>query len=659
MQYVHRGVESGDWRRSLPIAMALIGLISGGVVGCQAPGSTVPAVPSAGGRAGGLAPAPTIGNADEFLVVDCLLPARVKRLGRQLTYLGARRPLRTSAVDCEIRGGEYVAYDRADYRTALAIWTATANEGDPKAQNYVGEIYERGLGTIPDHQSAAQWYELAAVQGFAPAQINLGQLYERGLGVTRDQVQAINWYRRAAGLEEAGLAFVESADVATEFEVLRRETEALEGQVRELERQLQEDATSAGTAEGEQVAQERAKLAAEREELEREREDLASQLEVLRRETGALEGQVRELERQLQETATSVATAEREQLAQERAKLVAESDELERERELAVEERTALDARHAEIEGREDEILESLLGNDEADRYVVAIAELQEQIESKNREWDTLIRDASLPSSAPLPPIALGNFYALVIGNVEYQHLGKLETSIRDAEAITILLSEKYGFEVTLLRNANRYQILSALNEFREKLGEQDNLLIYYAGHGQVDSMGIAGHWLPVDAKADDPTSWISNAAVADILEVMHAQRIIVIADSLYSELLSRNSLSSAEAGAADERLAWVRAVADQRSRTALSSGGVAPEPDGASGRHSVFADALLEVLSQNEGLIEGQRVHQEILTRVTGYSDDSLRQMPKYAPIKYAGHEGGEFFLAPQSARQRLAFSQ
>src|SRR5262245_65202737 len=53
------------------------------------------------------------GRAEELFVVDCLLPGQVRKLGR-MTFLTPRRPIKTTAQDCEIRGGEYVAYDRAD-----------------------------------------------------------------------------------------------------------------------------------------------------------------------------------------------------------------------------------------------------------------------------------------------------------------------------------------------------------------------------------------------------------------------------------------------------------------------------------------------------------------------------------------------------------------
>jgi hypothetical protein len=38
-------------------------------------------------------------------LVECLLPSQVRRLGRKVTYLGAGQPIRTTARDCEIRGG--------------------------------------------------------------------------------------------------------------------------------------------------------------------------------------------------------------------------------------------------------------------------------------------------------------------------------------------------------------------------------------------------------------------------------------------------------------------------------------------------------------------------------------------------------------------------
>ena len=101
------------------------------------------------------APRASIRNAEDMMIVDCLLPGTVRKLGKMSTYMSARRPIRTIQSDCEIRGGEYVAYDRANYETALKVWMAQAESGDAEAQNYVGEIYDKGLGIAPEvaHQN--------------------------------------------------------------------------------------------------------------------------------------------------------------------------------------------------------------------------------------------------------------------------------------------------------------------------------------------------------------------------------------------------------------------------------------------------------------------------------------------------------------------------
>ena len=178
-----------------------------------APGATAPGAPGQAGSAKpDVAGAPS--KADEFLIVDCLLPGQVRKLGSQFIYQAPLRAIKTSARDCEIRGGEYTAYDRADYRTALKVWLAQAEQGDAAAQTYVGEIYEKGLGVAPDYEAAARWYRRAADAGYPRAAINLGHLYEHGLGVPRDPVQALNWYRKGAGGGQASLEIVYAGEDA-------------------------------------------------------------------------------------------------------------------------------------------------------------------------------------------------------------------------------------------------------------------------------------------------------------------------------------------------------------------------------------------------------------------------------------------------------------
>ncbi|MCE3004271.1 MAG: hypothetical protein LW860_16475, partial [Xanthomonadaceae bacterium] len=172
--------------------------------------------------------AATVRNAADLLIVDCLLPGQVRKLGRQTTFLSARRPIRTTQADCEIRGGEYVSYDRADYRTALQVWMGQAEAGDAEAQNYVGEIYLKGLGTEPDYAKAAEWFGKAVAQGNKRAMINLGYLHEEGLGMPRDLTRALNLYREASGSKDE-LLF--ASTVTAQAEAAKAEISALRATV--------------------------------------------------------------------------------------------------------------------------------------------------------------------------------------------------------------------------------------------------------------------------------------------------------------------------------------------------------------------------------------------------------------------------------------------
>jgi uncharacterized caspase-like protein len=154
-----------------------------------------------------------------------------------------------------------------------------------------------------------------------------------------------------------------------------------------------------------------------------------------------------------------------------------------------------------------------------------------------------------------------------------------------------------------------------------------------------------------VDAEADSSANWIPNVSITDILNAMSAKRVLVVADSCYSGSLTRSALARLEAGSSWEaRAAWIKAMAAKRSRTALTSGGLEPVLDAGGGGHSIFAKALVDALRENNGVLEGQRLHQEIAERVT-YAAEAFRfeQIPQYAPIKYAGHEAGEFFFVPK----------
>lgn len=244
------------------------------------------------------------------------------------------------------------------------------------------------------------------------------------------------------------------------------------------------------------------------------------------------------------------------------------------------------------------------------------------------------------------PPIAFGDYYALVIGNNDYADLPRLETAVSDAAAVAELLRSRYAFkDVTLLLNARRTDILDSLNRLRADLTEKDNLLIYYAGHGYVDVAGGEGFWQPVDALADNDTDWISNSTLTRYLRTMSAKHVMVVADSCYSGTLLRDGGSGPPRGA--ERTAWLRRMAEKRARTALASGGLEPVADRGANGHSVFANAFLAALRDNREVLDGHGLYQLIKRPVVL----NAQQTPQYADVRNAMHEGGDFLFVPVTA--------
>ena len=239
--------------------------------------------------------------------------------------------------------------------------------------------------------------------------------------------------------------------------------------------------------------------------------------------------------------------------------------------------------------------------------------------------------------------LALGDYHALVIGNNEYGDMPKLKTAVADAEAVTKVLEDRYGFTVTKLINATRFDIIGAMSELRGKLSYDTNLLIYYAGHGIVDPVTDRGYWLPVDAHQSNPSNWVSNDDITDMLKAIPARHILVIADSCYSGTLVR--AAPADFDTWEDRRDWLKRIVEKRSRTALASGGLEPVADAGSGGHSVFAAALLDVLQENTEIVEATVLFAPVRKKVVLNAD----QTPVYSDIRLAGHDGGDFIFAPK----------
>ena len=665
-------------------------------------------------------------NVDNVFVVDCLLPGQVRSLGRQANYLTARRPIKTSALDCEIRGGEYVAFDRADYATALKIWLPQAQAGSAEAQTQVGEIYEKGMGVEPDYDIAAVWYKKAAKQGYSRAQINLGYMYEKGLGVDQNITKAMNWYRKASGLPD-DVEYVSSLELSAkneELESLRVEVKALEEKAQQYKKQLQRAQQKLNRAQKDEQATKsdiekmQQRIASLKESLDKnksaqvvlvQKEEPSTALRspssgktVTKTETvqmppkevqhliQSLFAKIKEKEGSLQQQGLIIANLSKETSGYRKQLRDVELQKLA----MAAPSIEILDPPLAITRGKPGVLLRSpvksqsiygrvtapagvktfhfnhkqiFLKADNSFKVPVAITSNAVPVnlravdrQDKSTELDFIISSPA-GTLAVVPPavrtsllsnmqgVPVGNYYALVIGNNEYKHLQNLKTAVTDAEETAKVLTEKYNFDTTLLINADRYQILSALHNLRKKLQKGDNLLVYYAGHGDLDKINDRGYWLPTDAEADNTANWISNIAITDMLNTLPANHIMVVADSCYSGTMTRTAVPRIDSAIPSEiQKKWLKLMSKSQSRTVLSSGGVQPVLDEGGGKHSIFAKAFLDALNGNEDVLQGYALYRQV-TNVVSQNSANI-QTPEYAPIKHAGHETGQFFFLPKS---------
>jgi Caspase domain/Glucodextranase, domain B len=242
--------------------------------------------------------------------------------------------------------------------------------------------------------------------------------------------------------------------------------------------------------------------------------------------------------------------------------------------------------------------------------------------------------------SGGLAPLAPGRYYALVIGINDYKFLPHLKTAESDARSVAAVLRERLGFDVDLLLNATRQQIVGALNRYRRELDPSANLVIYYAGHGYFDKQVEKAYWLPVDAALDDNANWISADDVTVNVKGIPARHVLIISDSCYSGTIVRGI--NPDLSKPSEREQYIRRMLSLTSRTLIASGGNEPVADGGAGGHSVFASALLRGLDQTDrdAFTAEELFYKYIREAVSGRSD----QTPEYNALHNSGHDGGDF---------------
>jgi len=241
--------------------------------------------------------------------------------------------------------------------------------------------------------------------------------------------------------------------------------------------------------------------------------------------------------------------------------------------------------------------------------------------------------DAAGPASTE---ISTGKYYALIIGINNYQSgdIPDLDNPVKDAESLYQVLLTKYTFEkenITFLRNPTQSEIITTFDGLSGKLTANDNLLIFYAGHGHWDEKGRVGFWLPSDATRNNTVNWFRNSTLRDFIGSIQSKHTLLIADACFSgAIFKTRALSDAPQG--------IKKLADLPSRRAMTSGILEVVPD-----ESFFIKYLVKRLSENdEEFLTSESLFSSFQTAVM----DNSPNIPQFGVIQNVGDEGGDFIF-------------
>lgn len=228
-------------------------------------------------------------------------------------------------------------------------------------------------------------------------------------------------------------------------------------------------------------------------------------------------------------------------------------------------------------------------------------------------------------------------FYALIMGANDYtdNSITDLDNPISDATKLYNVLTSRYTFEpndVIFLKDPTREQIINELDRLTRKVGKNDNLLIFYAGHGYWDKETDFGYWIPTDSKANSTANWMANSQIKDYVAAIKSKHTLLIADACFGGSIFHDRKAFQEGSSP------IKQAYDAQSRKAMTSGNLTEVPD-----RSIFLEQLVSRLNANT---KDYITAEEIFGSIKDLVMNSSPVTPMYGDIKDAGDEGGDFIF-------------
>ncbi len=615
--------------------------------------------------------AEAISDPARHTIVSCKLPVQTRKMGQMAMFAVPGPVIRVEALKCELRGGTYVMPDsRGNLCEEIKHIRASAEAADVNAMRLLGHAYEADWdpNCPPKPDEAVAWYEKAALKGDRQAAMALSRLLASGKGVIgADPAKARRWLDAALGTDTAALFNADSQRSLAALEEMRKRVQDLEKQVEQLEQERRKAPKGSGAAN--ELLPKLQQLQAQQAELRKTYEQQVGQLDPRLLVAGPA-GSEQELQivmldppiftqRSMQPISIPISGSEKTRLEYEVIGRVI----------LPADRRSGL---KVTVNGQPVETIE----NDGFFRHPVPLQKTHSVVVEASLSGARAAAQQfrlEFASETPAPVAANrelerkppGRSVALIVGISNYneantsksgkQFWPNLDNARNDALGLGQTLEKNYGFEVEYLldENATYDRILSALIRLRETVRKNDQLIIYYAGHGEIDRVSTRGFWIPHDAW--DQTSigsrWIQSEQITNQLEAINAGQVLLISDSCYSAALNP-AIGRVSSLATERSRANVIAELSKRSaRILMTSGSYSPVADGGAKGHSIFTGALLDSLRLNASAVMGR----DLFNRVESLVLRRAREMrynvnPQYGGLDGVGHLGGDFVFRRSS---------
>jgi len=231
---------------------------------------------------------------------------------------------------------------------------------------------------------------------------------------------------------------------------------------------------------------------------------------------------------------------------------------------------------------------------------------------------------------------------AALIGINDYTKCQKLEGAVRDAHRLKNALT-RIGFNHFLElydKDATRQNILKLLGEeLPQSVSKEDLVLIYFAGHGQTETLPDGkktGYIVPVDAAFESVfSSAISMRQLRDLANRLLAKHVLYVMDSCYSGLgFVRGGSISTNTPSYISKITKLRAV---QMITAGMEGEQVFEKDGYGLFTSFFIRALEGEADLNtDGFVTTSELGAYLRPQVTTASDS--KQTPQIGSLEGSG---------------------